>query len=342
MATDKFTDSDRLESAHKSRRLDKLKAASSKLKHKSAAGGRDHRGLWLVISGIATGLAVFILIFAVLIYKYHSNSRIVYAVSRVVPYPFMKVNGDFIGYKEYLFELGSVKQYYQSQPGSNGQAPVNFNTPEGKTKLKQLQQQVSAQLKTDEVTQQLIDKNKITVSTSELNTQLDQITKSAGGDQKVREVLAKYYGWTYDDLKRKVKFQLAKQKLQQKIANNPSLDAQAKAKAEMVLGKVKAGGDFATLAKQYSQDTATASNGGDLGSISRGQMVKPFEDAVFALQPGQVSDLVKTQYGYHIIKVIDKKGDTVHADHILISPLDFNSYLSQQVSAAKVTVFYKV
>ncbi len=276
MATDHSADSDS-KSASKSHRLGRLKAAAgSKLKRAPRQSAPDRRGWWLALSGVATGIAVFVLIFAVLIYKYHSTSRIVYAVARVVPYPFMKVNGDFIGYKDYLFELGSIKQYYQSQPGSNGQPPVNFNTVAGQTKLKQLEQQVGSQLKTDEVTQQLIDKDKITVSNQELNGQLDQITKSAGGDQKVREVLAKYYGWSYDDLKRKVKFQLAKQKLQQKVASDPSLDAQAKAKAEAVLAKVKAGQDFATLAKQYSQDSSTAANGGDLGYFGHGQMVKEF------------------------------------------------------------------
>lgn len=325
---------------HKSNRLARL---GSKFKRGSGSSreGKSRAGLWLVVSGVVSGLALFVVIFGVLIYKYHSSDRIVYAVSRVVPYPVMRVNGHFIGYSSYLFELGSIKQYYLSQPGSNGQPPVNFNTAEGKVKLKQLEQQVSAQLKSDEVTQQLINQNKIKVSDAELNAQLDQITKSAGGDQKVREVLAKYYGWSYDDLKRKVKFQLAKTKLQQKISSDPSLDAQAKAKAEMVLAKVNAGGDFATLAKQYSQDS-TASNGGDLGFFSRGQMVKPFEDAAFALQPGQVSGLVKTQYGYHIIKLIAVKGSTIDAAQILIKPIDFDQYLSDQVAKAKVTTFYKV
>ena len=319
-----------------------LKRVGSKFKRRpgTSKGGRRN-GVWLIISGVASGLALFVVIFGVLIYKYHSSDRIVYAVSRVIPYPVMRVNGHFIGYSSYLFELGSIKQYYISQPGSNGQPPVNFSTPEGKVKLKQLEGQVASQLKSDEVTQLLINKNKIKVSDSDIKAQLDQITKSAGGDQKVREVLAKYYGWSYDDLKRKVKFQLAKQKLQQKVSSDPALDAQAKAKAEMILAKVNAGGDFAALARQYSQDS-TASNGGDLGYFARGQMVKPFEDVAFALQPGQVSGLVKTQYGYHIIKLIAVKGNTIDAAHILIKPIDFNQYLNDQVSKAKTTTFFKV
>jgi peptidyl-prolyl cis-trans isomerase D len=62
---------------------------------------------------------------------------------------------------------------------------------------------------------------------------------------------------------------------------------------------------FAELAKKYSQDPGSAANGGDLGSFGRGMMVKPFEDTVFAMKPGEISDLIKTDFGYHIIKLVN-------------------------------------
>lgn len=80
-------------------------------------------------------------------------------------------------------------------------------------------------------------------------------------------------------------------------------DAQAKRRAEEVLKKAKAGEDFAGLARQYSEDPLTKNKGGLLPPFGRGVMVQEFEDAAFALKPGQISGVVKTQFGYHIIKL---------------------------------------
>ncbi|UCH06374.1 MAG: SurA N-terminal domain-containing protein [Deltaproteobacteria bacterium] len=85
-----------------------------------------------------------------------------------------------------------------------------------------------------------------------------------------------------------------------------SEDTKAKEEALAILEKAKGGEDFATLAKEHSQGP-TASKGGDLGYFSRGQMVKPFEELAFSLNKGEIGGPVKTQFGWHLIKVEDKK-----------------------------------
>ncbi|HHT02256.1 MAG TPA: hypothetical protein GXZ96_06160, partial [Firmicutes bacterium] len=80
-----------------------------------------------------------------------------------------------------------------------------------------------------------------------------------------------------------------------------------KQEADNIRAKLDSGADFATLALQYSKDQQTKNRGGDLGYFTKGEMMREFEEAAFALQPGETSDPVETLYGYHIIRVEDHK-----------------------------------
>lgn len=84
-------------------------------------------------------------------------------------------------------------------------------------------------------------------------------------------------------------------------------EAEVRKQAEAVLARAKAGEDFAKLANEYTEEEVGKTRGGDLDFFGRGQMAKEFEDASFALKPGQISDIVKTQFGLHIIKLTDRK-----------------------------------
>jgi parvulin-like peptidyl-prolyl isomerase len=86
--------------------------------------------------------------------------------------------------------------------------------------------------------------------------------------------------------------------------------AEALKKIEGILARAKAGEDFAELAKQYSEDPGSKDTGGLYEDFGRGQMVKPFEDASFSVPVGEISGVVETTYGYHIIKVVDRKKET--------------------------------
>jgi len=101
----------------------------------------------------------------------------------------------------------------------------------------------------------------------------------------------------------------------------PSVSASTKtalhAKAQQVLDSILAGGDFADFARRYSEDRATAASGGDLGSWRRGQFVAEFEEAVFALKENEISNIVETSRGMHIIQLLERRGDLVHARQIL-------------------------
>lgn len=92
----------------------------------------------------------------------------------------------------------------------------------------------------------------------------------------------------------------------------PEVEKAAEAKAAELLAQVRKNpADFARLAKQYSQDPGSAAAGGDVGVVARGAMVKPFEDAVFALKEGQISDVVRTDFGFHIIRLAGIKPERI-------------------------------
>ena len=103
-----------------------------------------------------------------------------------------------------------------------------------------------------------------------------------------------------------------------KLKPGKDAKAMAQAKAQSLLDSLKAGVDFGELARRHSDDAGSAASGGDLGWVRRGQFVKEFEAAVFALSEGEVSGIVETDFGLHIIELLERRGDAVHPRHILI------------------------
>src|ERR1041384_5201007 len=128
------------------------------------------------------------------------------------------------------------------------------------------------------------------------------------------------------------------------LQGHPELDTDKKnrEKAEEVLKRAKAGEDFGKLAQEFSTD-GSKDKGGDLGWFGHGDMVPEFEQAAYALKPGEISDVVQSKFGFHIIKLEEKKTETkdgkteekVHARHILISDANSNPFAPPQTSRDK-------
>ncbi len=114
--------------------------------------------------------------------------------------------------------------------------------------------------------------------------------------------------------------------------------SEAKEKIEKIQKRVKKGDDFAALAKEFSEGPS-APKGGDLGFFGPGRMVKPFETAAFNMKPDEVSDIVKTRFGYHLIKVIDKKP----AKHVAFEEVQdkLKQFLKQQKVQKEVEAYVK-
>jgi len=88
---------------------------------------------------------------------------------------------------------------------------------------------------------------------------------------------------------------------------------------EAIKDTLQKGADFASLARTVSDDPGSASSGGELGFFQRGQLVKEFEEVAFSLKPGEISDIVETEFGFHIIQLIERRGEKINCRHILVS-----------------------
>ncbi|MAF14205.1 MAG: hypothetical protein CMI53_04945 [Parcubacteria group bacterium] len=189
----------------------------------------------------------------------------------------------------------------------------------------------------------------VEVNDNELNEETDNLIEEIGGQQAFNNQLQNLYNWTVDDFQQEIlKPLLLKNKLSLAIILDDSLNIEARKKAEEILTKLKdEGGSFIELAKEFSEDV-TSIQGGDLGYFSKGQMVEEFEKVAFSLEPGEISDIVKTQFGYHIIKVEEKlTGENnevtqVRARHILVRGMDLDAYLEDLKQKQFILRFVKI
>lgn len=182
----------------------------------------------------------------------------------------------------------------------------------------------------DKIVKLEVEKQKIKVSDEEIESQINEIKEYYGGEEAFNQAIS-YYGITLDDIKNDMRTNIEIKKLlepsitisEEDIAsffeqNKTMLDQKeqvharhilvdTKEEADEVKSKLSKGEDFNKLAEEYSLDTANKSSGGDLGFFGRGEMVSEFEEVAFSLKPGDISEPVKTDFGYHIIKVEEKK-----------------------------------
>lgn len=284
----------------------------------------------MIVIGVVAALVIFIASLSYLVYGARNETAAVKNITRAVVLPAGFVDGQYITVYSYLDQLDIQKSYYREFK------KIDFKTEDGKKKLAEIRGTVVDRLAEDAIVSAESAKLKISVTQKEINDEYDRLIASNGGQKNFSEILQKYYGLTVGEFKSKIFApRLLRQKLTEKINNEESETGVAKKKAEEILAKAKAGEDFAKLATENSQDPGSAANGGDLGYFGKGKMVPEFEKAAFDAKAGDIVGPIKTVYGYHIIKVVDKKGDQVRASHILIKTRDFNEWLENKKSELK-------
>lgn len=332
--------------ARRSKELDKAKeeVLERGAKHVRPLSLSRHRVLKLTL-GILVALAVaFVAGIGVMIYGFKADNALVYRVSRIVPFPVAKVNSSLVAYSDYLFEVRYNRKIYENPggPASASQQKLDLNAAENQDLLHEIQRGSLDRAKFKTIVKQLARESKVEVTAEELKTAIDEIVTAQGGQQKFESAIKQFYGWDMNDFASEYKLQLLRQKLE--AAALPHHNPEQKAQAEALLAKVKAGEDFAALAKASSQDPGSKDNGGDLGFVGEDTPFVPeFKAAALKLEAGQISDIIATQFGFHILKATEKKDNQVRISHILVTyGKDIDTLLQERLDQAKVTNLIKI
>ncbi len=286
-----------------------------------------------IIAGAVVGLLIlFILLIVVMgvgMYKFNwSNS-----VTKMLPFPAAMVDGKFISFNNYQNDIDTLKFFYSAQSESLGTIPSDDY----------IQKTVISRMIRENFLGQYAKKNNITVSQEEINKEYDVLVAQAGSEDEVNTQLLSLYNWTSDQFKEKVlEPYLVRSKVQDLLVSE---DMESEKLANDVLNKIKNEEiTFEDAAKEYSDDV-TAADGGELGYFSSGQMVPEFEAAASALEVGQISDVVKTDYGYHIIKLLervpatDTEPEQLNAAHILIQTPNIDEWTNEELSNLSIRLF---
>lgn len=281
---------------------------------------------------IALGFIILLLvingIFAYGLYALGWNNKATRIFVKIFPYPAATLKGGWVRISSYYNDLESYEKYYEVAQ------KTDFKSEDGQKIFKALKDDALSQLVQQKIIEQEAKKSNIKVEKNEVEDRYKKLAEENGEDT-LKKQIKEYYGWTIGEFKEKIRIVILKGKLEEKISKDEVLNKDKKNKAEEILTRIKNGEDFAKLAKEFSEDPSAA-DGGNLGWFEKGKMVQEFENAAFALKPGEVSGIVRTQYGYHIIKVNDKKDNEISASHILIKSISFEDWLKQKESEYKV------
>lgn len=254
-----------------------------------------------------------------------------------------EVGGEQIKKAEFdqMFEMFKVQ--YEAQFGSE----IWDKDVDGRKYVDVMKEKVLDMLIDMKVQEKEALKEGITVTDEEINAEVDKVRKNFDTEQKFNDFLATQK-MTNESLKDTIRKDILVTKLKEKMTEDVKVTDEEIAafytqnqgqfmsikashilleneeEARKMLERVKKGENFNELALEFSKDPTAKENKGDLGYFRKGQMLKEFEAAAFKLKVGEISDLVKTDFGYHIIKVEDKKFDKLEdvQEELKVSMLD--------------------
>lgn len=216
------------------------------------------------------------------------------------------INGVTISRAQYEQQLAQAQTNWLQQPG------LDLTSPEGQEQIRQLEQQVLSWMIDQVLIEQAAAAHGVQVTDAKIDA---EIARMRGNDQARFDSWLAANGLTLESLRSQIRNDLITTAMRDIVtASTPRQADQFHVRhillsdentAQAVLAQARQGADFAALARQYSEDQATREQGGDLGFVPRGVMPSAFEQAAFALQPGQVSDIIRSDFGLHIVQMVE-------------------------------------
>lgn len=292
-------------------------------KYKYPLERSKHAIVRVTVGLLAAAIVGFLVATLLNLYKFQSTSEFTYRVTQVLPFPVAKAGSNFVSYESYLFEMRRYMHYYETQQ------KVDFASESGKLQLAAYKPQALTRVINEAYIKQLAKKNGVTVSNTEVTAAVDRlrIQNQLGGDDKeLAAVTQKFFNWSLDDLKRRLRDELLAQKVAAK------LDVTSLNWAQEVAKQVKSGADFAALAAQYSEDQATKASGGqyaDEALKDNGTGVFPQVYAELKrLKPGEVSGVITTPTSFEVVKLISADNGVLKAAHIELKIKDISTFIA--------------
>ncbi len=269
------------------------------------------------------------------LYKLKSTSSFIYRVTQVIPFPVARVNGEFVPYEDYLFEIRQYIHYFETQEN------VDFSKEPGSLQLETQRKLALDKVVNQAYVKQIAKSKGITVSAEEVDAEIELLqgqNRLGGNPAALSDVIRQYYGWSINDFRRSLSDRI----LQSKVL--AALDTDASARAETALAELKAGADFAATATKYSDDPATKETGGEIGFlISRTDRNVPSQmaEALYNLKAGQFSEIINVGDSLIIVRNIEAKEGKIRAAYIRFSFKDIQQFLNEEKSKGQATTYIK-
>jgi len=267
--------------------------------------------LKLIIIFVILAVGVLQVVFGSMIYFAKAEDQVTKTVAKYIPFPAVYTSSGIVTVYNYYHEMDYINHFY----AATDQTGVDQDVLVG---------QIMLQLIENKIIAEEAAKFKIRVTEEDIDEVFATIIEENGGEEEVSKVLSDLYGLTQKEFKQLVKVQLLRDKINTEALTKIKakhilvrLDEgadenavnEAKTKIDGYLAEIKGGLDFAEAANKYSEDVGSNENGGDLGFFGRGETVKEFEKVAYETPVGEISEPFKTSFGWHILKVEEKKGE---------------------------------